>query len=418
MNFKQYFNDLTKSKIVLAATCALMSFNAFAADNVADMFKETSVKGQILYHSSDWKIDNSVDFSDSAVGGLLAAKTGSLNGVSFGVTFGTTNNFYSDDDDISYGLLEDGHKSFDSMKEYYVQGEWFKTTLKYGAQEIDTPWANNDIYPFLLPITYRGASIVNRSISNLEIHGYYITGISMWNESGFKDIMESASETADSKPLFIGGLKYTLPAESLKLSAEGWMYRMDNFIANDYVRMTIGTQVGDWGFSFTPSYLSQRSIGDEVGGEFDTYQYGGILGAEAYGFNFSFHYAETGDDHLFRRWGHSTIAPAQFMVSERAEETAMMLYAGYEFSRLGLPGLYAALTYAVFDTPSSGDNAASDVNEFDWNISYDFNDSLFSGALNGLHLEIRSAQMDYKDAPDQSELQLLASYSFEFGGTK
>ncbi|MCD8553596.1 OprD family outer membrane porin [Seleniivibrio sp.] len=407
-----------RTKLLIAAVCTMFSFQAFAADNIADMFQETSVEGKLLYRFNDLKMENSTDASDSGIGGILAAKTGSLHGVSLGVTFGTANNAYSDKDDFSYGVLGDGHQSFDSMKEYYVQGELFDTTVKYGAQQISTPWVNDDIYPFMLPITYRGASLVNKSISNTEIHAYYITGISMWNESGFKDIMETANPTADSEPLLIGGIKYNLPSENLKFSAEGWTYHMENFINNNYVRTTIGTKLGEWNVYVTPSYLKQSSTGDEVGGDFDTYQYGGVAGVDAYGFNASLYYAKTGDDKIFRGWGHSAAVPAQFLVSERAEEKAMMAYAGYEFSKLGMPGVYAAVTYATFDTPDSGVNKASDASEVDWNLMYDFNDAVLKGALNGLHLEVRYAQIDYEDDPDMTELHVIASYSFAFGGKK
>lgn len=82
------------------------------------------------------------------------------------------------------------------MLEYYVQGDWFDTTIKYGAQEIYTPMMNMD-YATILPKVYRGLSVVNRSVENLELHGYYIRGFSGWTDSGYMDIVDSIFGISD-----------------------------------------------------------------------------------------------------------------------------------------------------------------------------------------------------------------------------
>jgi len=407
------------TKMVLTATVFLFSLNTFAANNLKEMFNESKVEGQLIYRYQDLSISEGVrDGSDSAIGGILSANTGSLHGISFGATFGTANDMYSNDDDGNYGLLQEGHGSYATMKEYYVQGEWFKTTIKYGAQRVNTPWANGDEYPWFLPITYRGLSVVNRSISNTEIHGYYLTDISTPNSDEFVDISRNVNSDADSNPLLIGGIKYSLPSETYILDAQGWGYHVNDFINMSYMKVNMGKKFGPWTANIAPSYLTQKSAGDEIRGDFDTHQYGAMAGIEGYGFNASLYYSKTGDDNLFRGWGHSSVVPAQFLVSERAEETAYMAYAGYAFDAIGIPGLYAAITYASFDTPDSGTNASSDADEIDYNVMYDFNDSVLGGALNGLHLEVRYADIDFDTNPDMTELHVLAIYSFSFGGEK
>lgn len=411
------------TKIMFTAVFALFSLNSFAANNLTEMFNESMVDGKLIYRYTNLSIAQGVkDASDSAVGGILSVKTGSFNGISFGVTFGTANDMLSNDDDNSYGLLQqnsDGnHLSYDTMKEYYIQGELFKTTLKYGAQQIHTPWANNDDYPFFLPITYRGLSVINNSLSNTEIHGYYLTDISMWNDDDFNSISKNINAAADNEPLLIGGIKYSLPSKAMILDTEIWGYHMDNFINMNYVKTRIGKNLGSWTVYLEPSYVTQKSTGDEIGGNFDTNQYGAMLGAEGYGLYMNAYYAKTGDDNLFRGWGNSAIVPSQFLVSERAEETAYMVYLGYAFDNIGIPGLYAAVSYAGFDAPDSGANYADDVTEINYNIMYDFNDKVLGGTLKGLHLETRYAQINYDNEPDMTELQILTTYSFSFGGEK
>jgi hypothetical protein len=407
------------TSIMLTATALLFSLNAFAANNLKEMFNESTVEGQLIYRYQNLEIAEGIkDGSDSAVGGMLSVNTGSLHGISLGVTFGTANDMFSNDNDGAYGLLQEDHEGYATLKEYYVQGEWLKTAIKYGAQHINTPWANGDEYPWFLPITYRGLSVINRGLSNTEIHGYYLTDISTPNSDEFVDISKNVNSGADSNPLIIGGIKYALDSESYIFNAQGWGYHVDDFIDMSYVDLNVGKKFGPWTAYIKPSYLAQKSAGDEIRGDFDTYQYGVMAGTEAYGFNASLHYSETGDDNLFRGWGHSSVVPAQFLVSERAKETAYMAYAGYAFDAIGIPGLYAAITYASFDTPDSGTNSSSDADEIDYNVMYDFNDNILGGALSGLHLEVRYADINFDSDPDMTELHVLAIYSFSFGGEK
>ena len=407
-----------RSKVLLTIlSLFVFSINVFAADSLGGMFNEGTVSGELRAYSYHYNIDDEKVASDNAVGGFVYLKTGKLHGISFGVTFATANDFYSDKDTDGYGLLQarnkdNQHESYTKMMEYYVRGEWFDTTITYGAQEIYTPLMNMD-YCRMLPKTYRGLTIVNRSIENLELNAYYITGFSNWTDSGFDDISLSVSDESN-KPLLVAGARYKLPAENLELSFEGWEYHMDDIIDMQYLRPNIGGKIGNVGVYFMPTVVFQNSIGDEAAGEYKTGQYGFETGFDTKGIFGKAFYAKTGDDDFFAPWGFGKIVMMQWLCSDRAEEEVYSALLGYHFDQIGIKGFSAYVWYGNFNTPDSGENYSPDVVEMNYNVQYAFGDS-FGGALKGLSIEIGYATMDYVGADDQSEIKSRIKYSFAFG---
>ncbi|MCD8554768.1 OprD family outer membrane porin [Seleniivibrio sp.] len=398
---------------------SLFAAQAYAADSIADMFSEGSVHGQIRAFSYTYDNEGSSrDLGDNVIGGFVYYKTAPLHGISLGLTFATANNFLSDDNKGNYGLLDEStaseHKSYTKMMEYYIQGDYFDTTFKYGAQEIYTPIMNMD-YCRLLPKTYKGLSIANKSIDNLELDAYYITGYSNWNDSDYMPIMSSVTDSDDENPLLIGGAKYHVPTESVNLGIEGWVYHMDDVFNSQMAIVNLSKTINDVNVSFIPSYLKQDSAGDDLAGKLDTYQYGFQTGVNFNGIDLKAYYSKTGDDALFTPWGFGKVIMQQYMVSgNRAEEDAYGVLVGYDLTKIGLTGLSAYVWYTVYDTPDSGSSATPDAVETDYNLQYKFGKN-FNGALDGLSLEAGLADINYDGAEDAKELRLRLIYSFKFG---
>lgn len=426
INLKHVSKHFSITRPVIVLLSLLFACSAFAADDLAGLFSESTVKGELRYRSTNLDISDSTDASDSVIGGLMTVHTGELHGISFGVTFARANNFFSDDSDYTYGMLKDDsngrHQSFTAMKESYVQGNWFNTIIKYGGQDIDTPWVGPTNYSYFVPITYKGLTISNTSLDNIELKAYYITGISDHAETGFKDIIKSRNNVItgasladeNDKPLIIGGVKYKLPSDSIRFEAEGWGYHMDDVVNIESAKATLGKQYGEWYLGLTPSYGKLVSTGDELAGNFSTYQGALMMDVNAYGFDLVMAYAQNGNASFI--WSGGSAVQAQFLMGDRAKEKTKYGWLYYDFSKIGLNGLNAGITYADYDTPDSGAHASSDVTEVDYNVMYDFNDSVLKGALNGLHVEVRYGVMNYDTDPDMKELQFLTTYAFAFGG--
>ncbi len=406
-------------KFLATSACVgvlLSALSASAAEDLKGAFAEGTLKGEIrtFYFSRDFE-ENTPDRADLALGTLMYYRTAPLFGLTAGLATATASDIGSDDDKAVYGLLardaSGDHESFTRLQEYFLQGNWFNTTLKLGAQEIESPFLNgHDIR--LLPKTYRGLTVENTSVENLTVKAYYLTDFMGWTDDDFVDI-SSVAKGADDEALLAGSVRYKVPLNTILLDSELWDYRMEDVFNSTYLKATLSKKFETFSLSFTPSFLKQDSIGDDLGGQFDTLQYGFNTSLKIAGFDVTAFYAKTGDDDLFVPWGDGKVLIQQINASGRADENAYALKLGYDFGTLGLKGLSAYVFQGLYDTPDSGTHAASDINETNLSAQY-----AFAGSLDGLSLRVRYAWVDYDSdaADDFGDFRIYLKYTFSFGG--
>lgn len=407
-------------KRILLMSVLIISFScAYAADSLQTMFSEGTARGEIRVLDFSRDFDGSTDTRrDDAVGGLFYFKTAPLYGISFGLGFATVNDMFSDEDDAVYGILKKGddgdHESMTRLQEAYIQGEWFKTTVKYGAQEISTPFLDrHDLR--MIPRSYKGLSVVNNSVSGLTASAYYITDSMGWTDDDFISMSDAvaaepggASSIDDEKPMIIGGLSYVLPVQSFKSTAQGWFYTMPDVFRETYFKVSLSKTFGDFTLFSAPSLLYQKSQGDELNGELDTDQVGLNAGVSAYGVTFTGFYAKTGDDTLLAPWGDDKAIIQQVLAAGRAEEDAYAAKLAYDFTKVGVKGLSAYVFYGQYDVPAS---TGKDMSETDYNIQY-----AFSGKLDGIGLRARYASIEIDGGEDYTDTRFYVTYKFAFNG--
>ncbi|KAA0894295.1 OprD family outer membrane porin [Oryzomonas rubra] len=403
-----------RSKVSLFLVAAsVFATQAFAADTIKEMFTQGTIDGSLRYYLYDLKTKDAKDAGDSVFAAILGYKTAPLKGISLAGTFASANDVATSNTWDNYVMLqssgENRHKSFTKLLEYYAQGEWFDTTIRYGAQQIYTPLMNMD-YCRILPKTYSGLTLVNRSIKDLELHAYYIDGFSGWTDSGFYDIVKSVDSSAKDKPLLVGGARYNTQLGPVNLGAEGWYYHMNDVVDTGYLRTRFGKDIGDYHLYFMPSVMVQKSNGENLGGKFDTYEYGFETGVEAYGVKVQGFYAKTGPDAQFTPWGFGKIVMQQFLVSGwHGKQDAYGALVGYDLGRVGVPGLSTYIWYNRYEAPGSRSS------EIDYNVQYELKKT-FNSALDGLKFEVGYAMVDNAYSADQNELRVRMTYPFSMGG--
>ena len=394
----------------------LASLSASAAEDLKGAFAEGTLKGEIrtFYFARDFD-KNTPDREDLALGTLMYYRTAPLFGITAGLGTATASDIGSDDDKAVYGLLATNaakdHDSFARLQEYFIQGNWFDTTLKLGAQEIESAFLNgHDIR--LLPKTYRGLTVENKSVENLTLKAFYLTDFMGWTDDDFVR-MSSVAKGADDEALLAGSVRYIFPIKIATLDTEAWDYRMEDVFNSTYFKATLGKKFESVSVHFTPSYLKQDSIGDDLAGQFDTDQYGFNTGFKVAGFDVTAFYAKTGDNDLFVPWGDGKVLIQQINASGRAEEDAYAVKLGYDFATIGAKGLSAYVFHGIYDTPDSGTHAASDINETNLSATY-----AFAGSLDGLSVRARYAIVDFDSdkADDFNDFRIYLKYTFSFGG--
>ncbi|WP_304511859.1 OprD family outer membrane porin [Desulfobacula sp.] len=373
-----------------------MTAVSFAADDLASAFKEGKISGNIrsYYFTRDFD-KKTADTEDFAIGGVLNAQTAPLKGFSVSVGFKTSQGASWNDDDMGvHGLFakdsKGDHENYTALNQYYLQFEGFDTKVKFGAQNITTPWLNaHDIR--LTPNTYRALSIVNKSIPKVELYAYYVDEIMTRTSTEFQSMSESiSSKITDEKPVIIGGIVWKAPGA---LKIQFWDYYTQDVHNMAYMR-------ADYSYKLNKDYtllaglrlFNQDDVGDALAGEIDTYMAGGSLGVKAYGARLDLLYAKVGDDSLVIQWGHNKVIAQQVYGSDKADQDSYGAKLFYDFGQIGLKGLSSYVYYATYDTPDSGKNASQDFDEIDLDLQYKFDKSLKGLSLRLRHAIVQKAQ--------------------------
>ncbi|KFZ37640.1 porin [Shewanella mangrovi] len=407
-------------KYLSVALLAALAVPAMAETTVDDMFTNGSLTGQFRMFDFTRSFNGDTQTRhDTTFGGIFKYRTAEVNGIKFGASFASANRMFVDENQGIYGLLgrEDGkHSNVNRMQEYFVEGNWFNTDIKVGAQELRTPMMNpHDIRA--IPRTFRGVSVVNNSIDNLKLTGLYITDSMGWTDTTFVSVNQAVAgeyarqgiqvNVAD-KPVYALGATYNVPTGSaLKLTANVWDYRMPDVFNEVYAKLNLSIPVGDAEFYLTPSYLKQDSIGNETANELDTYQWGTHLGVKYAGADLTLFYAETGDQGLLAPWGDEKVVIQQVYQCTRGQEDVYAARLNYDFSKAGVDGLSAYVFYGDYDVPEGMGN---DFTETDFSVIYKLDP-----VLKGLSTRVRYAMVDVDGGEDIDDLRLFIYYNFKLG---
>ena len=314
------------------------------------------------------------DRATLAIGGNFNYETVPLHGVTAGVGFKTSQgDYWNRDDEVYRGILAMGatpkdQESYTALDEYFFRYTNWETQATLGAQAVNTPWLNgHDIR--MTPKKYRGVGVINNSIENVELHGYYLTDWLDWTADNFKSISSAfPGYTGDDEGALAGGAKWQiLPA----MNVQAWDYYFSDIMNSFYIRADYTHTMGaDYILGADLQYLNQMDIGDQLPGSLSTYTAGGNAFLGGYGATLSLYYGTNGSDDLLLPFGNRKIISLQVLELDRADEDAFAIKLAYAFDYLGLEGLGANILYGSFDTPDSGSNASPDATELDIDLYY------------------------------------------------
>lgn len=163
---------LAKLSLVTLMVAGLAS-SSFAADTLADAFKNGSVKGELRAYYFN-KTDNNGNNRDDLVttGILLNYKTATLYGLGANFTFqGNASPFASEDAKNRFGGDEYGTGAV--LSEAYLSYTLGKTTAQVGRMFIDTPLVSSS-GSRMTKEAFEGATIVNTDLPNTTLVAGYV----------------------------------------------------------------------------------------------------------------------------------------------------------------------------------------------------------------------------------------------------
>lgn len=279
------------TKLSLTAVMALGLISSVqAADSIEGMFKEGKVNGSLRFNSFMWDWENYDDNSAAGVkksstiaaaGASLLFKTGSYNGVSFGVGAYTSQpiNALSD----SYATIKSGGdldlraeagEAINVLGQAYVQYDLSKTTATVGRQLINTPLTNaNDSK--MVPNAFQAYTMTSKDVKDVDLFASWITAMKPRNEDKFNDILSNKQDTpkalttnmtlsgvstggtkvGHTDGMLIIGATYT-GVQGVKL--EAWNYDIPDVLNTTILEANYNFPIGEVKMNVGGRYLMQR----------------------------------------------------------------------------------------------------------------------------------------------------------------
>lgn len=304
-----------------AALLALAYTNAFAAENIADAFKEAQVSGKIRFNYFNWQWNDLDDYNKgnaannggkinpdseiAALGGSVAIKTSTFNhfrlqGEYFtsqpisalshnaifaksgadldrGNAFNTSASTYTTYA-AANGVVQTPDKELDPINVLgiaNIQFEYDKSIVTAGRQYFETPLTGADDTK-MIPYTFNGYTAINKDIPDTTLTLGYITDFKLRNETSFGGLLDNDSYTNKglrTSGLTTGGtaafnnLKKVAPdylgvigvdnSSFANLKLQLWYYQLDGILSDVIAEANYKININDFSITLGGRYLRQ-----------------------------------------------------------------------------------------------------------------------------------------------------------------
>ncbi|MWV10625.1 outer membrane porin, OprD family [Pseudomonas sp. R-28-1W-6] len=286
----------------------------------------------------------------------------------------------------------------------------------------------------LLPQTFEGGQITSNEIDNLTLIGGQLEHAKGRSSSSSEGLSIGGANNAKtgqfSNKFYYAGGDYKI---SKNLLAQYYYGELNEFYQQHFLGLTHNLAIGPGALKSDLRYFNSSSdgkngsaagradgykssgyweSGDSDKGEVDNNTWSALFTYTLGGHALSAGYQEVAGDSNFPYLNQGDGATA-YLITDRqigkflsAGERTWLAEYGYDFSKVGVPGLKATVTYL------SGDNIDSaDGDKQEWERDFRLDYTLQEGALKGLGVSWRNASLRGNAAADQDENRLILSYS-------
>jgi hypothetical protein len=382
-------------------------------ETAAPFWRDTQLLLQPRIYYFDREREIVHDSEALAYGGRLAYNSGWWRDrLKLNATLYTTQRAHGPDDKDGTLLLKRGQKGFSVLGEANIELKFREDiTAKFFRQSFNLPYLNrNDSR--MVPNTFEAYTLIKKPVNHWAFLLSQVRKMKRRERDDFDSMSEAAGFKGTDEPLSMGAVRYDF-TDDINIGATtqyAWEF-MNTFYTE---ANAVWSFRDDWALRLGGQYTDQRSVGDEIGGDFDTYVYGGKIAASYRSATLTLAFSSTDDGARIRNpfGGYPGYLSLMVKSFNRADEDAWLVGASYDFARIGVPGLSSFINYAQGDTPDSGINASPDQSELDITVDYRFQSDL----LSGLWLRTRAAFVDQDDdvagASDVDDIRVILNYNF------
>ena len=327
----------------------------------------------------------------------------------------TSQKLYGPRDKDGTLLLKPKQESFSVLGQANLEARIVEgLKLRLFRQAFNLPYLNKDDSR-MIPNTFEAYTLEGLKIHKTDFIVSHVPKIKERNSSKFIDMSEAAGVENSDKDLTLAGARYSFNDNFDIGFIDFYSWDLWNTAyaeANGLWKMTNKVSI-----KLSGQYTHERSVGDELFGEFNTDVYGGEVSLDYKRAILSFGFSSTasGSDILNPYGGYPGYLSLIEKDFDRASEDAWLVGFSYHFKSLGIDGLSAFINYAQGNTPDSGSAESPDQDEFDFTVDYHFK-NIRHKELKGLWLRFRSAFVD-QDGPNGQDIdnyQVIINYEIPF----
>ncbi|BBG66387.1 hypothetical protein NNO_1684 [Hydrogenimonas sp.] len=409
-----------------AATLAALAISNVAADDLNKEVGITTVRegiGEVLmlehtiaqiragYISVESSADSVRDRSAVAAGGHIHLQTKRFYGLYAAAELYTVQDMglqRSDPDSVEGTFFDAKSSGFSTLSQSYVDAAWGKTEIRAGRQMIDTPHADSDDIR-MMPNYFTAYTVTNRDIEDVTLTAGKIEQMAGWENgvdaSKFVNVGRSFGSAEDTDGIFFLSALYAGLEDSV---LQAWYYDISDIARVLYIEAAHEFYTGPAHTVVGLQLDRAKGEGRELLGETDSLTWGlsiqvnfkksglGLIGA----------YNRENGEGAFGSLGGGpffTSLEDQTLDAVGAKGRAWIAGISYDFSNIGIEGLYAETVYGSF---RADDAALYETGETDLSVSYNLSDRLSVTAAYAFIDDKTASNEDY------SQFRLIANYNF------
>jgi hypothetical protein len=365
-----------------------------------------AAKPRTYYFDRDRDSGNSVAW---AVGGSLEHQSGWWNErLRVATTLYTSQKLYGPSDKDGTLLLKPGQQSFTVLGEAYAELRLSETTnLRAGRTALDLPYLNRQNNR-MVPNTFLAYGLYGNIVETVPFIVGQVTHMKRRNSDDFEPMSKAAGLQGTDEPATVAGMRYNF-TETINLGFVN-IYAWE-FMNTFYTEGNTGWQItDDLAVGLSAQFTDQRSVGDELEGDFDTHVFGAKIGTTYKGATFSLAFSSTDNDSGIRSPFGSYPGYLSLMIKDfnRAGEDAWLAGLAYDFAEAGWGGISGYINYAEGYSPDSENTGAPDQKELD--VTLDIRPQ--NAVVDGLWLRLRHARVeeDGRFADDVRDWRVILNY--------
>ena len=345
-----------------------------------------------------------------ALGGALKYKSGLWEErVQAGLSLYTSQKLYGPKDNGGTLLLKPGQKSFSAVGEAYLNIRTYdENYLRLYRQELNVPYVNRQDSR-MVPNSFEAYTLFNKENQNFTYILSHVEKMKKRSSDEYVSMSEAAGFSGKDKDLTMLGGLYSLNegTDIGIISQQSW-----DFMNTTYAEANTKWQLAEgWKARLSGQYTKQRSIGDEIGGDFDTSVWGAAFSIGYEGILMTIATTRVDENSRIRSpyGGYPGYLSLMHKDFKRADEEGYLIGVSSDLRYFNTKGLSATINMAWGDTPDSGKNSSPDQKELDFTLDY----RLPEGPLKGLWIRARAAHVDQDNHPeeiDSTDYRLIMNY--------